>query len=170
WARLYDPSRVRVKSAKNFIKENVNAVWNFKEWLTGGTAQTEEQIRPRTGAVLRHGLNKIAAYRDEEGNLHELSAVCPHMGCIVAWNPSEKSWDCPCHGSRFTPEGKVVTGPSIKDLAPASKKSLYKFSLGDDPPDLFFLVFAQIGDGRAVEVLGLPGIGRGGFFVGLGKV
>ena len=81
-----------------------------------------DDVAPGSGAVLRRGVSKIAVYRDESGRVIEHSAVCPHLGCIVAWNAAEHSWDCPCHGSRFDPLGRVVQGPAIGDLAPAEEK------------------------------------------------
>ena len=66
---------------------------------------------------MRHGLEKLAVYRDDGGALHECLAACPHLGCIVQWNPGEKTWDCPCHGSRFDAYGKVINGPANRDLA-----------------------------------------------------
>jgi len=63
-------------------------------------------------------LKKIAAYRDENGNLHAFSAVCPHLGCVVRWDACEKTWDCPCHSSRFDALGCVVNGPAVSDLEP----------------------------------------------------
>jgi Rieske Fe-S protein len=77
------------------------------------------EIAANEGGVLRRGLRKIAAYRDERGALHERSAVCPHLGCIVAWNSVEKTWDCPCYGSRFDCHGKVINGPANCDLEAA---------------------------------------------------
>jgi Rieske Fe-S protein len=71
--------------------------------------------------VLRRGASKVAVYRDDAGKLHALSAVCPHLGCLVQWNDAEKTWDCPCHGSRFDKRGKVVNGPANADLAPAAE-------------------------------------------------
>ena len=68
---------------------------------------------------MRRGLTKVAVYKDEQHQVHACSAVCPHLGCIVRWNYAERSWDCPCHGSRFDAYGKVVNGPSNADLAPA---------------------------------------------------
>ncbi|MEO8348243.1 MAG: Rieske 2Fe-2S domain-containing protein [Acidobacteriota bacterium] len=59
----------------------------------------------------------MAVYRDEEGVLHERSAICPHLGCVVDWNPGEKTWDCPCHGSRYHRDGHVVNGPANRGLA-----------------------------------------------------
>jgi Rieske Fe-S protein len=65
---------------------------------------------------MRRGRTKIAVFRDETGRLHEHSAVCTHLKCIVEWNSAEKSWDCPCHGSRFDAYGKVLNGPAVSDL------------------------------------------------------
>ena len=65
---------------------------------------------------MRRGFSKIALYRDDHGALHECSAVCPHLGCIVAWNDTEKTWDCPCHGSRFDKLGKAIMGPANTNL------------------------------------------------------
>jgi Rieske Fe-S protein len=76
-------------------------------------------VSPSSGGVVRRGLQKIAVYCDEAGQLHERSAVYPHLGDIVAWNHSEKTWDWPCHGSRFDVSGKVVNGPAISNLSPA---------------------------------------------------
>jgi nitrite reductase/ring-hydroxylating ferredoxin subunit len=66
--------------------------------------------------VIRRGLGKVAAYRDERGALHVRPAVCRHLGCIVHWNETEKTWDCPCHGSRFGRFGTVLSGPANQDL------------------------------------------------------
>ena len=81
-----------------------------------------DEIKPGTGAVVRKGITKIAAFRDEGGALHEFSAVCPHLGCIVQWNHQEHSWDCPCHGSRFDCLGQVTSGPANANLPPVESK------------------------------------------------
>ena len=78
--------------------------------------RTKARFPPGDGAVIRHGLKHVAAYRDEQGDLHRMSAVCPHLKCIVTWNGSEKTFDCPCHGSRFNCRGHVLNGPAISDL------------------------------------------------------
>ena len=88
----------------------------YSDWLTPGEVSGDEEIAPGTGAVLRRGLKKVAVYRDEHGNLQERSAVCTHLGCIVKWNSSEHTWDCPCHGSRFDKDGQVLNGPAIRSL------------------------------------------------------
>lgn len=116
WARLYDPARKPWAAAREYVSENVNVARQFTDYVTGGEAVSVDAILPGQGAVVRSGLSKIAAYRDEDGTLHRCSAVCTHLNCVVAWNPAEVTWDCPCHGSRFDPYGRVVTGPAHKDL------------------------------------------------------
>lgn len=118
WATLYDPSRKSLKAAGTFVQENLNVVAQYGDWLSSGDVESENQIPKGTGAILRQGLQKLAVYRDEGGELHRCSAVCPHLKCIVAWDSIEHSWNCPCHGSRFNAYGKVVTGPAKADLAP----------------------------------------------------
>ncbi|HMJ06605.1 MAG TPA: FAD-dependent oxidoreductase [Chthoniobacterales bacterium] len=118
WATLYDPSRKSLRAGGDFAKENLNVAKQYKDLVTGGDVASADEIANGEGAVLRHGLRKVAAYRDESGTLHEMTAVCPHLKCIVHWNRSEKTWDCPCHGSRFDAMGHVMQGPSVADLAP----------------------------------------------------
>jgi glycine/D-amino acid oxidase-like deaminating enzyme/nitrite reductase/ring-hydroxylating ferredoxin subunit len=121
WGRLYDPARKTHRAAGEFVKENVNVAVQYADWLTPGEAATPADVRPRQGAVVRSGLKKLAVSRDEFGQLHVLSAVCPHLGCIVHWNDAEKTWDCPCHGSRFDTEGRVLNGPALGGLAEVRK-------------------------------------------------
>jgi Rieske Fe-S protein len=117
WAKLYDPGRVTLKSVRDFAKENLNVAAQYVKGYAGrGDVGDEADIAPGTGAIVSRGLSKIAVYRDEQGRLHERSAVCTHLGCIVQWNPAERTWDCPCHGSRFACDGTVVTGPAVRDL------------------------------------------------------
>ncbi|WP_337174787.1 FAD-dependent oxidoreductase [Paludisphaera sp.] len=118
WAVLYDPSRKPLKTMSDFVSENANVVRQYADWLTRGDVSDASQIAPGCGAVIRKGLSKVAAYRDEKGTLHTMTAVCPHLGCIVAWNDDDATWDCPCHGSRFDRLGKVVVGPANADLGP----------------------------------------------------
>ncbi len=116
WAMLYDPARKTVSALERFVKENLNVAWQYVDWLTGGDVDSAEQIKPGAGAVIRHGLTKMAVYRDEQGTCHERSAICTHLGGIVHWNDAEKTWDCPCHGSRFDRLGGVLNGPANRDL------------------------------------------------------
>ena len=123
WTKLYDPGRVKLRAADEFIAENVNAFAQYADYVTGGDVNTAKDVEKDTGAVIRRGLKKVAVYRDGRGALHECSAVCPHLGGIVHWNSTEKSWDCPLHGSRFDPKGKVLNGPANGGLGPAEKDS-----------------------------------------------
>jgi glycine/D-amino acid oxidase-like deaminating enzyme/nitrite reductase/ring-hydroxylating ferredoxin subunit len=123
WAKLYDPSRVTLRATPHFLRENLNVVGQYTDWGSGGDVDSYDQIAPGAGAVVRRGMKKIAVYRDDQGSIHELSAVCTHLYCIVAWNSAEKTWDCPCHGSRFDPYGQVVNGPAITPLPELSSES-----------------------------------------------
>jgi glycine/D-amino acid oxidase-like deaminating enzyme/nitrite reductase/ring-hydroxylating ferredoxin subunit len=116
WEALYDPSRKPVRAAAEFARENAAVVKNYAEYLTGGDVASLDALAPGQGALVRRGTKKIAAYRDQKGNLHLRSAACPHAGCIVHWNGFERCWDCPCHGSQFQPDGKVISGPAISAL------------------------------------------------------
>jgi Rieske Fe-S protein len=119
-AGVYSPSRWMPGALRSRLGENLNMAAQFTDWLTGGDVKSPDQIPPGHGALIRSGLTKLAVYRDEQGTVHRMSAVCPHMGCIVHWNPGEKTWDCPCHGSRFAAEGKVTHGPATSDLKPVT--------------------------------------------------
>ncbi len=116
WEQTYNPERKMVGGLTDFLKENLNVVAKYKDYVTPGEVSSEAEVQPGTGALMRDGLKKVALYRDTAGVLHKCSPVCTHMGCIVQWNHVESSWDCPCHGSRFDPYGKVTMGPAITDL------------------------------------------------------
>lgn len=116
WARLYDPSRITLRAFGELIRENINVGAQFTDWLKDADVASLDQIVPGEGATIQSGWKKIAVYRNEQGAYHQCSAVCPHLGCIVAWNSTEKSWDCPCHGSRFDPYGRVINGPANTNL------------------------------------------------------
>jgi glycine/D-amino acid oxidase-like deaminating enzyme/nitrite reductase/ring-hydroxylating ferredoxin subunit len=117
WQKLYDPSRKTLRAAGAFLKENLNVAVQYADWAKQSEVSTYDEIQPGSGAVIRRGALKIAVYRDDNGTIHERSAVCPHLYCIVAWNSAERTWDCPCHGSRFDAYGDVVNGPAISPLA-----------------------------------------------------
>jgi Rieske Fe-S protein len=116
WAKLYEPSRKSLRSVVEYVRENVNVAAQYRKWLTGSEADDVSEIPPGSGAVMRNGLKKIACYRDSRGELHRLSATCPHLGAIVTWNADEGTWDCPAHGSRFDALGTVVNGPANSNL------------------------------------------------------
>jgi glycine/D-amino acid oxidase-like deaminating enzyme/nitrite reductase/ring-hydroxylating ferredoxin subunit len=118
WVDVYDPSRkaTSLSSLKEFVKENLNVAMQYTALVTPGEVNSADDIAAGEGAILRRGLKKVAVYRSPEGKLCEMSAVCPHLACVVQWNATEKTWDCPCHGSRFGPEGDVRNGPANSDL------------------------------------------------------
>jgi glycine/D-amino acid oxidase-like deaminating enzyme/nitrite reductase/ring-hydroxylating ferredoxin subunit len=120
WATLYDPARKMLRAPMEYARENLNVAAQYvQDYLGAGDVRSEDELAPGRGAILRRGLAKIAVYRDDDGVLHQYSAVCPHLGCIVAFDEVEKTWDCPCHGSRFDRFGRVIVGPANRDLAPA---------------------------------------------------
>jgi glycine/D-amino acid oxidase-like deaminating enzyme/nitrite reductase/ring-hydroxylating ferredoxin subunit len=119
WATLYDPARKTLGAIADFARENLNVMAQYTDLLTGGEVADVSEIKAGEGAVVRRGLTKVCVYRDEQGTLHERSAICPHLGCVVQWNTTEQTWDCPCHGSRYAgADGHVVNGPAISGLAP----------------------------------------------------
>jgi len=121
WADVYDPSRITLRTAPDFIEENLNVAKQFGDWLKKDDIQQVEELPAGAGAVLNEGMKPVAAYRNESGALFMNSAVCPHLKCIVHWNSEERSFDCPCHGSRFTGEGRVINGPANRDLDPINQ-------------------------------------------------
>jgi glycine/D-amino acid oxidase-like deaminating enzyme/nitrite reductase/ring-hydroxylating ferredoxin subunit len=123
WTELYDPSRKKLRSAPEFLRENLNVAAQYGDHLTPGEEANTDAIARNSGAVLRHGVKKVAVYKDEHGKIHERSAICPHLYCVVDWNDTEKTWDCPCHGSRFDRYGTVINGPAISDLGKLDESS-----------------------------------------------
>jgi glycine/D-amino acid oxidase-like deaminating enzyme/nitrite reductase/ring-hydroxylating ferredoxin subunit len=121
WKALYDPSRITAGAVADFTRETLNFGAQYKDWLTPGDVSSTDAIPLGSGAVIRRGLSKVAVYRHSNGSLEEFSAVCPHLGCIVGWNSTEQTWDCPCHGSRFDVSGRVLNGPAIVGLDPVTE-------------------------------------------------
>jgi glycine/D-amino acid oxidase-like deaminating enzyme/nitrite reductase/ring-hydroxylating ferredoxin subunit len=118
WAKHYDSTRFTpLASAKEFIKENINELAQYIKDIPGNVeADDLGEITKGTGKIIEIDGEKYGAYRDDEEKLHVVSAVCTHMKCIVEFNETERSWDCPCHGSRFTYEGKIIEGPAMAEL------------------------------------------------------
>jgi glycine/D-amino acid oxidase-like deaminating enzyme/nitrite reductase/ring-hydroxylating ferredoxin subunit len=117
WAGLFDSKRLRPNRTMSFLKENASAGLHFfADRLSRADRRSAESLKPGEGALIRVRGRKTAVYRDEEGTLHALSPVCQHLYCVVDWNPAERSWDCPCHGSRYAADGRVIQGPTTKDL------------------------------------------------------
>lgn len=119
WSSFFDPSRSKpvLESTKEFIGTNVDVA---KELLSGRLSRPKSmnpsELEKGEGKLLNVNGKKVAAYKDENGKLYTVSSVCVHLGCQVNWNNAEKTWDCPCHGSRYRYDGKVLHGPALGDL------------------------------------------------------
>jgi glycine/D-amino acid oxidase-like deaminating enzyme/nitrite reductase/ring-hydroxylating ferredoxin subunit len=115
---LFNPGRVKpVAGFANFVKENVDVVKEFfKKRFSVSELPEIADLAPGEARLVKYEAESIALYKDEQGKLHAIDPVCPHAKCMVDWNNAEKSWDCPCHGSRFSYDGALLTGPSVKGL------------------------------------------------------
>jgi glycine/D-amino acid oxidase-like deaminating enzyme/nitrite reductase/ring-hydroxylating ferredoxin subunit len=122
WAWLYDATRLKPKAAAgNLVSENINVAKRFVgDRLSAMHPAPAESLAPGEAGVRDINGHRAAAYRDDTGRLHAVSARCTHMGCLVTWNTAEQSWDCPCHGSRYDFDGQVIQGPAVRPLDPLS--------------------------------------------------
>jgi glycine/D-amino acid oxidase-like deaminating enzyme/nitrite reductase/ring-hydroxylating ferredoxin subunit len=118
WAELFEPGRAAIRRGLwEYIKENADyPYYLMRDRFAGAEGKSLRAVRRGEGRVIDHEGQKVAAYRAPDGGLTMVSAICTHMGCVVRWNDAERTWDCPCHGSRFTPEGGVISGPAEKPL------------------------------------------------------
>lgn len=122
-AAIYDPSRKAFAAKSTYLRENLNVAAQYADYFRGGEVVDESEIAPGEGAIMQQGIAKVAVYKNDHGQITQLSAVCTHLGGVVHWNTVEKSWDCPCHGSRFKCTGEVLTGPAVKNLSPKLEDS-----------------------------------------------
>ena len=122
WEKLYSPSRLPVRAFGQYITEAANMAAQYADYLMAGDIESVNELSSNEGAVMKASGKRVAVYKDEHGALYAYSAVCPHLGCSVRWNSFEKTFDCPCHGSRFTTAGKVINGPANSDLKPIEIK------------------------------------------------
>ena len=120
WTDLFAVDRKKIKGAMwNYLRENKDyPYYMIKDRLARAEADSVRELKPGEGMIIGRRGKKVAAFRDPSGNIHRLSPVCTHLGCLVRWNPSESTWDCPCHGSRFKPTGEVIAGPAEEPLPP----------------------------------------------------
>ena len=119
WEDVFRPTRKSLSSALTYLDDNKDVAANLTEYVVAKTMRSADEIKPGEGGLLRDGAKILAAYRDAAGELHVQSATCTHIGCIVHWNSFEQCWDCPCHGSQFSPDGDVLQGPAFRPLGDA---------------------------------------------------
>ena len=130
WEKIYDPGRLHIlKTGKTFIKEFVGGFFQYLKSSPKHAGDIKlSSITAGKAEIIKLGKEKYGAYRDEENDLHVVSATCTHAGCTIRWNSDEMSWDCPCHGSRFSYDGKVLNGPAAENLTyfrePADESSV----------------------------------------------
>ena len=119
WSRTFDSLRVKpLATIRGMVEEGAQDGFYFFADRVRKRGSADD-VPPGEGRVVGTGLSQAAVYRDESGLMHRVSARCTHLGCIVSWNNAERSWDCPCHGSRFDVDGQVLQGPAVKPLPPA---------------------------------------------------
>jgi Rieske Fe-S protein len=120
WSDLFSVNRKKIRGGTwDYITENVDyPYYMLRDWLKGPEAQQTFQVKRGEGKILQIEGQRVACSRNDKGKLQTVSAVCTHMGCLVHWNSTEQTWDCPCHGSRFEATGEVIAGPAEKPLEP----------------------------------------------------
>jgi glycine/D-amino acid oxidase-like deaminating enzyme/nitrite reductase/ring-hydroxylating ferredoxin subunit len=118
WADLFAPNRSVIRAAWDYVKENVDyPYYLIRDRFAGADGRSLRAVKRGEGKIIERDGAKAAVYRAPDGNVTIRSATCTHMGCVVAWNPAERTWDCPCHGSRFKPTGDVLSGPAESPLS-----------------------------------------------------
>jgi Rieske Fe-S protein len=123
WAEIFDATRIKpLAGAKSFIAENVGTGAQLVGGYVQGRGRSLDEVPAGAAAILKLDGKRTAVFRDEGGRVHAVSAVCTHLGCVLGWNPIDRTWDCPCHGSRFALDGTVIHGPATTSLerTPAS--------------------------------------------------
>lgn len=118
YAAVFNPTRTKMKAvdAASFIKDNAAVAKELVKGKLKMPSKTVENLKNDEGALVKLGNKKAGGYRDKYGQVHLVNTTCTHMGCEVGWNNAERSWDCPCHGSRFSYSGEVLEGPAVKPL------------------------------------------------------
>jgi glycine/D-amino acid oxidase-like deaminating enzyme/nitrite reductase/ring-hydroxylating ferredoxin subunit len=116
WAGLFNPNRIKPRAAVKFVEENTKVGLHFLGDRITKRTRSIQDLAPGEGDIVRHAGEKVAGHRRDDGTLVAVSPLCTHLGCQVNWNTAERSWDCPCHGSRFAPEGDVLHGPAVHRL------------------------------------------------------
>jgi Rieske Fe-S protein len=118
WSELFDPGRAAIRRGLwDYLKENTSyPYYLIRDRFAGAEGRSLRSVTRGQGKVIVRDGAKVAAYRDSSGATSLRSAICTHAGCVVGWNGAEQTWDCPCHGSRFKPNGEVISGPAETPL------------------------------------------------------
>jgi glycine/D-amino acid oxidase-like deaminating enzyme/nitrite reductase/ring-hydroxylating ferredoxin subunit len=117
WLDVFDATRVKpIAGAKEFAKENLSVAAHLVGGYLARKVRDYDELEPGQAAIMKIDGENVAAFKDEQGRVHAVSAVCTHMGCLVGWNATDRTWDCPCHGSRFELDGEVIHGPATQPL------------------------------------------------------
>ena len=126
YKELYDPNRLKpVAGFTNFVSHNADVVKQFaSKWFSHEELHELAELATEEGKIVNFKDEKVAIYKDKEGSIHALSPTCTHVGCEVKWNNAELTWDCPCHGARYSYDGRVMNGPATKNLAKANIRKL----------------------------------------------
>jgi Rieske Fe-S protein len=122
WTSLYDSTRTSPFASKSLYKEGLEQAAHLVKDRFRGAGNVAD-VAPGEGRIVGRPGDQTAVYRDPQGEVHAISARCTHLGCIVSWNPAETSWDCPCHGSRFSVDGEVIQGPAVRNLEKQNRHS-----------------------------------------------
>jgi Rieske Fe-S protein len=125
WAGLFSATRVKpLAEAPRFLIENSRVAFRFvADQITAPGRRSIGDLEPGEAGIVSDNGEEVAGYRDDRGGLHAVSARCTHLGCQVTWNAAEWTWDCPCHGSQFTPDGDILNGPATRPLESGSPRS-----------------------------------------------
>ena len=119
WAEVYAPDRFRpMASIQRFLAHNIEVAEKYIGGVISRPSGDLRDVQPGEGRILMIEGRKTGIYRDQEGRVHAVNPTCTHMGCVAAWNSAEETWDCPCHGSRYSVDGRVIHGPAVRGLPP----------------------------------------------------
>ena len=117
WLDLFDATRVKpLAGGKEFVKQNIHVAGHLIGGYAAGKPKSYDELKPGDAEILKIDGDNVAAFRDDAGRIHAVSAACTHMGCLLGWNATDRTWDCPCHGSRFSLAGEVIAGPAVEPL------------------------------------------------------
>ncbi len=121
YASLFSPARFAISDIGGIAKECGQSAKGLLRRIFSLPQSTADELEKGHGGIVWLNGHRAGVYKDETGKLYAIEPKCPHLGCALEWNPDEKSWDCPCHGSRFDYEGRLIDNPAQKDLPPAKR-------------------------------------------------